>query len=69
MKMTKGKPTAKSQKGLLVSVARTIGTTLGTLAAKTASVSATSTKPATGPARIRKTPVRTASTARRRRKA
>jgi hypothetical protein len=39
MKSKRNKSSAKSQQGILIDVARTIGTTLGTLAAKTGGVS------------------------------
>jgi hypothetical protein len=62
---TKSKHSSKSAKpeqGLLLNVARTIGSTLGTLAAKTGSVS----KQATRPVRVKKSRSKAGKTRNRR---
>ena len=45
MKSNHVKKSAESEQGLLLNVARTIGSTLGTLAAKTGSISKQSARP------------------------
>jgi hypothetical protein len=62
MKSKRMKKSAQPEQGVLLNVARTIGSTLGTLAAKTGSVS----KQATRPRRTKKTSSKAGKTRNRR---